>query len=582
MKARIESLLVATLEQLKADGIVPQEVQPRIQADRTKDKSHGDFATNLAMMLAKPAKMNPRQLAEAIIERVPADSAVNRMEIAGPGFINFFVNSDFLGEQIKALLTDDMVGVKPAETPQTIVVDYSAPNVAKEMAVHHIRSTVIGDAIARTMAFLGHKVVRANHIGDWGTQFGMLIAYLEKVQNEQASEMELADLEAFYREAKKCYDSDAAFAERARNYVVKLQGGDEYCQRMWKKLVAITMEQNQRNYDRLNISLTDKDVMGESLYNPLLPEIVADLKAKQLAVEDDGAMVVYLDEFKGKDGNAMGVIVQKRDGGYLYTTTDIACAKYRYDTFGADRILYFIDSRQAQHLQQAWTIARKAGYLPESTTTEHCAFGMMLGKDGRPFKTRSGGTVKLVELLDEAQERAQQLIASKNPDLDDAERSQVATAVAMAAVKYADLSKNRTTDYIFDWDNMLSFEGNTAPYLQYAYTRIQSIFRKAGVDANTLTGDISLHADAEQALAQKLTQFNDVVAQVAAKGSPHLICTYLYELSGAFMSFYEACPVNRSDVEPAMRESRLLLCAATARVLKTGLGLLGIETLQRM
>lgn len=582
MKARIESLLVATLEQLKADGIVPQEVQPRIQADRTKDKSHGDFATNLAMMLAKPAKMNPRQLAEAIIERVPADSAVNRMEIAGPGFINFFVNSDFLGEQIKALLTDEMVGVKPAETPQTIVVDYSAPNVAKEMAVHHIRSTVIGDAIARTMAFLGHKVVRANHIGDWGTQFGMLIAYLEKVQNEQASEMELADLEAFYREAKKCYDSDAAFAERARNYVVKLQGGDEYCQRMWKKLVAITMEQNQRNYDRLNISLTDKDVMGESLYNPLLPEIVADLKSKQLAVEDDGAMVVYLDEFKGKDGNAMGVIVQKRDGGYLYTTTDIACAKYRYDTFGADRILYFIDSRQAQHLQQAWTIARKAGYLPESTTTEHCAFGMMLGKDGRPFKTRSGGTVKLVELLDEAQERAQQLIANKNPDLDDAERSQVATAVAMAAVKYADLSKNRTTDYIFDWDNMLSFEGNTAPYLQYAYTRIQSIFRKAGVDANTLTGDITLHADAEQALAQKLTQFNDVVAQVVAKGSPHLICTYLYELSGAFMSFYEACPVNRSDVEPAMRESRLLLCAATARVLKTGLGLLGIETLQRM
>lgn len=582
MKARIESLLVATLEQLKADGIVPQEVQPRIQADRTKDKSHGDFATNLAMMLAKPAKMNPRQLAEAIMERVPADSAVNRMEIAGPGFINFFVNSDFLGEQIKALLTDEMVGVKPAETPQTIVVDYSAPNVAKEMAVHHIRSTVIGDAIARTMAFLGHKVVRANHIGDWGTQFGMLIAYLEKVQNEQASEMELADLEAFYREAKKCYDSDAAFAERARNYVVKLQGGDEYCQRMWKKLVAITMEQNQRNYDRLNISLTDKDVMGESLYNPLLPEIVADLKSKQLAVEDDGAMVVYLDEFKGKDGNAMGVIVQKRDGGYLYTTTDIACAKYRYDTFGADRILYFIDSRQAQHLQQAWTIARKAGYLPESTTTEHCAFGMMLGKDGRPFKTRSGGTVKLVELLDEAQERAQQLIASKNPDLDDAERSQVATAVAMAAVKYADLSKNRTTDYIFDWDNMLSFEGNTAPYLQYAYTRIQSIFRKAGVDANTLTGDITLHADAEQALAQKLTQFNDVVAQVVAKGSPHLICTYLYELSGAFMSFYEACPVNRSDVEPAMRESRLLLCAATARVLKTGLGLLGIETLQRM
>ena len=582
MKARIESLLVATLEQLKAEGIVPQEVQPRIQADRTKDKSHGDFATNLAMMLAKPAKMNPRQLAEAIIQRVPTDSAVNRMEIAGPGFINFFVNSDFLGEQIKALLSDDMAGVKPAASTQTIVVDYSAPNVAKEMAVHHIRSTVIGDAIARTMEFIGHKVVRANHIGDWGTQFGMLIAYLEKVENEQASEMELADLEAFYREAKLCYDSDQAFAERARNYVVKLQGGDEYCLQMWQKLVAITMEQNQRNYQRLNISLTDNDVMGESLYNPLLPEIVADLKQKRLAVEDDGAMVVFLDEFKGKDGNPMGVIVQKRDGGYLYTTTDIACAKYRYDNFAADRILYFIDSRQAQHLQQAWSIARKAGYLPDTTTTEHCAFGMMLGKDGRPFKTRSGGTVKLVDLLNEAEERAQQLIASKNPDLAEDERNQIATKVAMAAVKYADLSKNRTTDYIFDWDNMLSFESNTAPYLQYAYTRIQSIFRKAGVAPQTLSGEINLQAASEQALAQKLMQLNDVVTQVTAKGSPHLLCTYLYELSGAFMSFYEACPVNKSDVQPQVRDSRLLLCAATAKVLKTGLSLLGIETLQRM
>ncbi|TXH65410.1 MAG: arginine--tRNA ligase, partial [Tolumonas sp.] len=422
--------------------------------------------------------------------------------------------------------------------------------------------------------------VRANHIGDWGTQFGMLIAYLEKVQNEQASELELSDLEAFYREAKKHYDEDEVFAERARGYVVKLQGGDEYCRTMWKKLVDITMAQNQRIYDRLNVSLTEKDVMGESLYNPMLKAIVEDLKAQGLAVEDDGAMVVYLDEFKGKDGDAMGVIVQKKDGGFLYTTTDIACAKYRVETLNADRVLYFIDSRQHQHLQQAWTIARKAGYVPADVSLEHHAFGMMLGKDGKPFKTRSGGTVKLSELLDEAESRASDLIAQKSADLPADEKAKVVHAVAMGAVKYADLSKNRTTDYIFDWDNMLTFEGNTAPYLQYAYTRIQSIFRRVGDEAQP--GAVQITAPAEETLANKLLQFNDVVHSVAQKGMPHLLCTYLYELSGCFMSFYEACPINKEGVTAAEKASRLTLCQATAKTLTSGLSLLGIETLERM
>ena len=582
MKAIIEQLLSEVVSRLKESDTIPADLQPRLQVDRTKDKSHGDFATNLAMMLAKPAKSNPRQLAEKIIELLPAHAAVSKVEIAGPGFINFFVNPDHLAEQISGLLSDEFASVQRTDVPQTVVVDYSAPNVAKEMAVHHIRSTVIGDAVSRTLEFLGHHVIRANHIGDWGTQFGMLIAYLEKVQNEQATDMELSDLEAFYREAKKNYDEDEAFAERSRNYVVKLQGGDEYCQKMWRKLVDITMEQNQRNYDRLNVSLTDKDVMGESLYNSMLPEIVEDLTAQGLAVEDQGATVVFLDEYKGKDGNAMGVIIRKKDGGFLYTTTDIACAKYRVAELGAQRVLYFIDSRQAAHLQQAWTIARKASYVPEDVSLEHCAFGMMLGKDGRPFKTRSGGTVKLVDLLDEAEERANQLIAEKNSDLSTEERDQIATAVAMGAVKYADLSKNRTTDYIFDWDNMLSFEGNTAPYLQYAYTRIQSIFRKAGVDGDTLNGAPKLTEAAEQALAQKLTQFGDVVNNVAAKTSPHLLCTYLYELAGQFMSFYEACPVNKEGVAADVRDSRLLLCAASAKVLRLGLSLLGIATLEKM
>ena len=580
MKEHIHQLLEQCVTNLIAAGVVPADVAPRIQVDNTKDKAHGDLATNLAMLLAKPAGKNPRELAQHIIDALPASERVAKVEIAGPGFINFYLDSQWLARQVQALAADPRLGVKAATPAQTIVVDYSAPNVAKEMAVHHIRSTVIGDAATRTLEFLGHKVIRANHVGDWGTQFGMLIAYLEKMENEHASDMELADLEAFYREAKKHYDEDEAFAERARGYVVKLQGGDAYCRTMWKKLVDLTMAQNQRIYDRLNVSLSAKDVMGESLYNPMLPQIVSDLQAKGMAVEDDGALVVYLDEYKGKDGEAMGVIIRKKDGGYLYTTTDIACAKYRVETLGADRVLYFIDSRQHQHLMQAWTIARKAGYVPEQVSLEHAAFGMMLGKDGKPFKTRSGGTVKLAELLDEAEQRARDLMASRNSELSADEQAEVVHAVAMGAIKYADLSKNRTTDYIFDWDNMLAFEGNTAPYLQYAYTRIQSIFRRAGDEAQP--GAVVLDAPAEEALAQKLMQFNDAVQNVAAKGMPHLMCTYLYELSGLFMSFYEACPINKEGVEPAAKASRLTLCAATARVIKQGLALLGIQVLERM
>ncbi|ALP43199.1 arginine--tRNA ligase [Aeromonas schubertii] len=581
MKEHIHHLLEQTVANLKSAGLLPADLEARIQVDRCKEKAHGDLATNLAMLLAKPAGKNPRELAAAIIEHLPASSQVAKVEIAGPGFINFFFDKAWLAGQIEAINASPKANVKlPA--PQRVVVDYSAPNVAKEMAVHHIRSTVLGDVAVRALEFLGHDVVRANHIGDWGTQFGMLIAYLEKMENEHASDMELRDLEAFYTQAKRYYDEDEAFAERARAYVVKLQSGDEYCRTMWKKLVDMTMEQNQRNYDRLNVSLTNKDIMGESMYNDMLPTIAEDLKARGLAVEDDGALVVYLDEYKNKDGEPMGVIIQKRDGGFLYTTTDIACAKYRYETLKADRVMYFIDSRQHQHLMQAWTITRNAGYVPESVPLEHHAFGMMLGKDGRPYKTRSGGTVKLVDLLNEAEERATALLESRSSDIQGEERAKVINAIAMGAVKYADLSKNRTTDYVFDWDLMLSFEGNTAPYLQYAYTRIQSIFRKAEVDPATLTGTITLTEDAEETLAQKLIQFSDAVNGVADKGMPHLLCTYLYELSGNFMTFYEACPINKDGVDEATRQSRLLLCATTAKVLKLGLDVLGIHTLERM
>lgn len=540
----------------------------------------GDYQANGVMGAAKKLGIAPRQLAEQVLTHLELDGIASNVEIAGPGFINIFLDPAWLAKQVEMALADERLGVA-AVKPQTIVVDYSAPNVAKEMHVGHLRSTIIGDASVRTLEFLGHNVIRANHVGDWGTQFGMLIAYLEKMQNEHANEMDLSDLEAFYREAKKHYDEDAEFAERARSYVVKLQSGDEYCREMWRKLVDITMSQNQKNYQRLNVTLTKDDVMGESLYNSMLPGIVADLKAKGLAVESEGATVVFLDEYKNKEGEPMGVIIQKKDGGYLYTTTDIACAKYRYETLGADRVLYYIDSRQHQHLMQAWTIVRKAGYVPDSVSLEHHMFGMMLGKDGKPFKTRSGGTIKLSDLLDEAVERAGKLIAEKNPDLSGDELAKLVEVVGIGAVKYADLSKSRTTDYIFDWDNMLAFEGNTAPYMQYAYTRVSSIFKRAGIDEQSLSGNIVLTEDREKALAARLIQFEETITQVAREGTPHVMCTYLYDLAGLFSSFYEACPILTAESEE-QRNSRLQLAALTARTLKTGLDTLGIETVERM
>lgn len=522
----------------------------------------------------------PRQLAEKILEHLDITDIADKVEIAGPGFINIFLSPVWVAQQAEFALADEHLNITKV-TPETIVIDYSSPNVAKQMHVGHLRSTIIGDASARTLSFLGHNVIRANHLGDWGTQFGMLIAYLEKKQNENAADMALADLEEFYREAKKCYDEDEVFAERARNYVVRLQGGDEYCRTMWRKLVDITMQQNQLTYQRLNVTLTEDDIMGESLYNPMLPGIVADLKAKGLAVESEGATVVFLDEYKNKEGEPMGVIIQKKDGGYLYTTTDIACAKYRHEQLHANRVLYYIDSRQHQHLMQAWTIVRKAGYIPDSMSLEHHMFGMMLGKDGRPFKTRSGGTVRLTDLLDEAHERALTLIREKNPDMDEEELNNIARVVGIGAVKYADLSKNKTTDYIFDWDLMLSFEGNTAPYMQYAYTRVASIFKRAEIDESALTQPISLTQPHEKQLALRLVQFDETITQVAREGTPHVMCAYLYDLAQSFSGFYENCPILSAE-DDNVRQSRLKLARLTARTLKQGLETLGIETVDRM
>lgn len=565
-----QAMILAGADQ-SCDALIRQSGKPQF----------GDYQANGIMAAAKKLGLNPREFAQKVLDNAQLSDIAEKLEIAGPGFINIFLNPTWLTTEISAALSHKNLGIQ-ATNKQTVVIDYSSPNVAKEMHVGHLRSTIIGDAVARTLEFLGHNVIRANHVGDWGTQFGMLIAYLEKMQHEHASEMELQDLEAFYREAKKHYDEDEIFAEKARNYVVKLQSGDEYCRTMWKRLVDITMQQNQHNYNRLNVTLTEKDVMGESLYNPMLPSIVEDLKKQGLAVENDGALVVYLDEFKNKDGDPMGVIVQKKDGGFLYTTTDIAAAKYRYETLKANRALVFSDTRQSQHMQQAWLITRKADYVPDSFSLEHKNFGMMLGKDGKPFKTRTGGTVKLADLLDEAIERATVLINEKNTNLSNDEKQAVIEAVGIGAVKYADLSKNRTTDYVFDWDNMLSFEGNTAPYMQYAYTRIRSIFNKTDINSTALlAAPLTIKDDKERTLAIKLLQFEEAVQTVGKEGTPHVLCAYLYELAGIFSSFYEHCPILNAEDE-SIKLSRLKLALLTEKTLKQGLTLLGIKTVEKM
>ena len=574
----IQAFLSEKISMAMGAAGAPADSEPLVR--QSAKVQFGDYQANGVMGAAKKMGIPPRQLAEKILEHLDITDIADKVEIAGPGFINIFLSPVWVAQQAEFALADEHLNITKV-TPETIVIDYSSPNVAKQMHVGHLRSTIIGDASARTLSFLGHNVIRANHLGDWGTQFGMLIAYLEKKQNENAADMALADLEEFYREAKKCYDEDEVFAERARNYVVRLQGGDEYCRTMWRKLVDITMQQNQLTYQRLNVTLTEDDIMGESLYNPMLPGIVADLKAKGLAVESEGATVVFLDEYKNKEGEPMGVIIQKKDGGYLYTTTDIACAKYRHEQLHANRVLYYIDSRQHQHLMQAWTIVRKAGYIPDSMSLEHHMFGMMLGKDGRPFKTRSGGTVRLTDLLDEAHERALTLIREKNPDMDEEELNNIARVVGIGAVKYADLSKNRTTDYIFDWDLMLSFEGNTAPYMQYAYTRVASIFKRAEIDESALTQPISLTQPHEKQLALRLVQFDETITQVAREGTPHVMCAYLYDLAQSFSGFYENCPILSAE-DDNVRQSRLKLARLTARTLKQGLETLGIETVDRM
>ena len=542
-----------------------------------KNADFGDFQINGVMGAAKQAKQNPRELAQKVADALAGNAVIESAEVAGPGFINLRLNADFLAKNLQTALSDSRFGVAEAADKKTVVIDYSSPNLAKEMHVGHLRSSIIGDSIARILGFLGHKVIPQNHVGDWGTQFGMLVAYMVAQQQDNA-EFELADLEQFYREAKVRFDEDAAFADTAREYVVKLQGGDAAVLALWKQFVEISLSHAQNVYDNLGLLLTHDDVAGESKYNDDLQVVVDDLTAKGLAVDDDGAKVVFLDEFKNKEGEPAAYIVQKSGGGFLYSTTDLACIRDYVGRLQGDRLLYVVDHRQGLHFAQLFATSRKAGYLPESVEAEFIGFGTMMGKDGKPFKTRSGDTVKLVDLLDEAVERATALVQSKNSELSAEEAANIGQTVGIGAVKYADLSKNRTSDYVFDWDSMLSFEGNTAPYLQYAYTRVQSVFRKAGEwDA---AAQPVLSEPLEKQLAVELLKFEDVLQNAADTAYPHYLAAYLYQVATLFSRFYEACPILKAEGEA--RNSRLQLAKLTGDTLKQGLELLGIETLEVM
>lgn len=549
---------------------------------RSTRAEFGEYQFNGAMPLAKRLKKNPRDIAGSLVDAVKLGNIASRLDVAGPGFINIHLNETWLDQTLQNFITDDRLGV--TEQPaQTIVADYSSPNLAKEMHVGHLRSTIIGDAVVKTLEFLGHKVIRQNHMGDWGTQFGMLLAHLsDKLDADEIAEAALADLEEFYREAKSRFDNDSGFADRARSFVVRLQGGEDYCVKLWQQFIEVSVAHSQDIYDRLRVSLTRQHVYGESAYNDDLPEVLAHLRAERLATEDDGAQVVFIEEMTNKKGKPAAYIVQKSGGGYLYATTDLAAIRYRVTELAAKRILIFTDARQSLHFKQTEIVARRAGFLPDYVSYEHCPFGMMLGKDGKPFKTRSGGTVKLTELIDEAISRAKILLAERKSGLTVEEQASVASKVAIGAIKYADLSKNRITDYVFDWDTMLSFEGNTAPYLQYAYTRVKGIFRNAGLDIAALSGDIRIATNQEKNLAVSLLQFQETLELVAQDAAPHLLCAYSYELAGVFMRFYEACPILKDGVAESAKTSRLMLAALTARTLKLCLELLGIETMERM
>ncbi len=546
---------------------------------QSQKAAFGHYQANGVMDAAKQIGMNPRELAGTLVKSLNLPQA-EKVEVAGPGFINIHLNNSYISNELTKLRKDELLGVV-REKSNTTVIDYSAPNLAKEMHIGHLRSTTIGDAAARILEFLGHTVIRANHMGDWGAQFGSLLAYMDLIGQEgQELSTELSDLEVFYRKASALRESDEVFAKQSREYVVRLQNGDPQCLELWQQFIEESVSHCQAVYDRLNISLTRADIKAESSYNDDLIPVVNELDRLGLIEVSDGAKCVFLDGFKGKDDKPLPAIVQKSDGGFPYMATDLAAVRFRAQNLKVGEALYFIDARQTLHLRQLFAISREAKYLDESQSFRHLPFGVILKEDGKPFKTRDGADVKLADVIEEAINRAYELVSVKNPGLADDVKSRISQVIGVGALKYAELTKNRTTDYIFNWDTMLSFDGNTAPYLLYAYTRIRSIFRRSNIDPSTLESSITLKEPTELQLGLKLLQFVEAIDAVTEDYQANILCNYLFELAGIFMSFYESCPIL--NAEGPVRESRLLIADTTARVLKQGLDLLGIETVEQM
>ncbi|XTZ10994.1 MAG: arginine--tRNA ligase [cyanobacterium endosymbiont of Rhopalodia yunnanensis] len=546
----------------------------------------GDYQSNIALVLAKKLGENPRNIAQKIIDNLTLEELGDHPTIAGLGFINIRLKITYLESQLKASQSDPRLGIEKTDISQKVIVDFSSPNIAKEMHVGHLRSTIIGDCIARTLEFRGNQVLRLNHLGDWGTQFGMLIAYLSEVYPTAlttADALDIGDLGTFYKQAKQRFDNDENFKQTARNKVVELQAGNKKTRHAWQLLCDQSRREFQVIYDRLDIKLTER---GESFYNPFLEDIIKKLDKQELLKEDAGAKCVFLDGFTNKAGNPLPLIVQKSDGGYNYATSDLAALKYRIEEDKAERIIYVTDAGQADHFSQVFQVAKKANIISDKLEIIHIPFGLVKGEDGKRLKTRSGTTVKLRDLLDEAVNHARQDIEKRLKKEQRKESREfidnVSHVVGISAVKYADLSQKRTSDYVFSYDKMLTLQGNTAPYMLYAYARIQSISREGKIDFQKLEKDLEiiLKEDTEIDLGKYLLQFNEVIKEVEKTLLPNRLCDYLYELSKKFNRFYENCPVLRS--ENLLKTSRLLLCDLTARTLKLGLSLLGISVLERM
>lgn len=578
LKARFSQALV------KAFGEQYGEADPMLVP--ASNPKFGDFQSNAALALTKQLKQAPQAIAQQIIQNLAIDDYCETPEIAGPGFINLRLKQEYLVGRLHRMLASDRLNIEPVKHPQRVIVDFSSPNIAKEMHVGHLRTTIIGDAIARVLEFQGHDVLRLNHVGDWGTQFGMLITHLREAcpaALKDSDAIDLGDLVAFYREAKQRFDEDEDFKERSRKAVVELQSGDPEARKAWQILCDQSRREFQKIYDRLDITLTER---GESFYNPLLADVVKDLATAGLLVEDQGAQCVFLDGFTNKDGDPLPLIIQKSDGGYNYATTDLAAIRYRIQQDGAERIIYVVDAGQSNHFAQVFQVARRAGWVPETVEPIHVPFGVVRGEDGKKFKTRSGETVRLKDLLDEAVTRARTDLSTRiqeegrdeSPEFID----HVAETVGISAVKYADLSQNRTSDYVFSYDKMLALQGNTAPYMLYAYVRIQGISRKGQIDFTQIANNvpIALEDESELTLAKHLLQLDQILAAVSVELLPNRLCQYLFELSQKFNQFYDRCPVLQAE-EP-QRTSRLALCDLTARTLKLGLSLLGIPVLERM